>query len=130
MVPYSGTIHPRVVRFDDGHTVVRLHDRRRVRNHLRSLHAIALANLGELSTGLALIGSLGPETRGILVALEVEYRKKARGTVEAEARCEVPPVHAPVDMLVEAHIRDRAGDVVAVTRARWRLAPSPGRSSP
>jgi acyl-coenzyme A thioesterase PaaI-like protein len=129
MVPYSGTIRPRVVRFDQGHTVIRLDDRRRVRNHLRSIHAIALANLGELSTGLALVGSLGSETRGILLGLEVEYLKKARGTVEAEARCGVPTVRAPVDMLVEAKIRDQEGDVVAVTRARWRLAPLPARSS-
>jgi acyl-coenzyme A thioesterase PaaI-like protein len=127
MVPYSGTIRPRVVRFDRGHAVVRLDDRRRVRNHLRSIHAIALANLGELSTGLALMGSLGSETRGILVGLEIEYVKKARGMVEAEARCDVSAVRAPVDRLVEARIRDRDGDVVAVTRARWRLAPSSGR---
>ena len=129
MVPYSGTIRPRVVQFDPGHTVIRLDDRRRVRNHLRSIHAIALANLGELSTGLALVGSLGSGTRGILLGLEVEYLKKARGTIEAEARCGVPTVRAPVDMLVEAKIRDREGDVVAVTRARWRLAPLPAGSS-
>ena len=128
MVPYSGTIRPRVVRFDPGHTLIRLRDRRRVRNHLSSIHAIALANLGELATGLALIGSLGSGTRGILLGLEVEYLKKARGTVEAEARCDISPVDGPLDMLVEARIRDFDGDVVAVTRAQWRLAPSPERT--
>lgn len=126
MVPYSGTIGPHVVDFGPGRARVRLNDRRRVRNHLRSIHAVALANLGELTTGLALIGALGSDVRAILVGLEVRYMKKARGRLEAGARCDAPPVSEPMEHLVEAEIRDTSGDVVALARARWRLSPVAG----
>lgn len=124
MIPYSGTVRARVVTLKPGHVRVRARDRRRIRNHLRSVHAVALANLGELATGLALVGALGPEARGILVGLDVRYTKKARGTLEAEARCEVPTVTETMDRTVVADITDEAGDVVATVTAHWRLGPN------
>lgn len=131
MVPYSATLGALVVQFDPGHVRVRLPDRRAVRNHLRSVHAIALANLGELTTGLALLGALPTSVRGILVGLEVTYHKKARGRLEAEARCEVPVVRAPSEHVIEAPIRDVHDDVVATVRARWLLSPAaPGAARP
>lgn len=124
MVPYTGTIGARVESLEPGHVRVRLRERRRVRNHLRSVHAIAIANLGEVATGLALIGALGPEARGILTGLDVRYEKKARGVLEAEARCEVPTVTRSMDRTVQAEIRDAAGDTVATVTAHWRLGPA------
>lgn len=123
MIPYSGTIGATVIRLDPGHVRVRVRERRKIRNHLRSVHAIALANVGELSTGLALVGALGPEARGILTGLDVRYEKKARGTLEAEARCEVPTVRESMDRAVRSEVRDRTGDVVATVTAHWRLGP-------
>lgn len=123
MVPYTGMLGARVVHFEPGYVQVRLVERRAVRNHLGSVHAIALANLGELTTGLAMLGALPAGVRGILTGLEVTYTKKARGVLTAGARCSPPSVTAPVEAVVEADIRDAAGDSVARVAARWRLAP-------
>ena len=109
---------------EPGHTVVQLSDRRRVRNHLNSVHAVALINLGEVATGLAVISQLPPDVRGIVTALGAEYRKKARGLLTAE--CRTDPIAAaaePTERDVSAEIVDQAGDVVAVVRATWRLSP-------
>jgi acyl-coenzyme A thioesterase PaaI-like protein len=123
MVPYTGRLGARVVLLEPGHVKVRLVERRRVRNHLRSVHAMALANLGELATGLAALGALPPTVRGILTGFEITFVKKARGVLTAESRCEIAEVTETVEQSVDADIRDSAGDVVASVRAIWRLGP-------
>lgn len=123
-VPYSGSIGARVELLEPGHARLSLADRRAVRNHLHSVHAVALVNLGELTSGLAMTTALPPGIRSIVTHIETEFVKKARGTLTAECRATPPQaVPAPVDQVVEAVITDQGNDVVARIRVRWRLAP-------
>ena len=55
--------------------------------------------------------------------------KKARGTIESEAICEIPKVYEPMDYWVDAKIRDSSGDMVAEVRAHWRLGPVPEKQT-
>ena len=123
MVPYSGTIRPRVEELSPGHARVSMSDRRRIRNHLSSIHAIAQANLGELTSGMALATNLRGAARGIVVRLETEYLKKARGTLTAECRCDVPPVTERTSFAVMAEVTDATGEVVSKTTVHWLLDP-------
>ena len=123
-VPYSGSIKANVIELQAGLVKIVLKDRRAVRNHLNSIHAIALANLGELASGLAMITAVPSGTRTIVTNLEIEYLKKARGKLIAEGRATPPSVITEaIDSLAHADIRDVDGDVVARVKVLWRLSP-------
>lgn len=124
MVPYSGTIRAEFLELEAGYARLQMRDRRAVRNHLESVHAIALMNLAELASGMALVSGLPDDARAIITHLEMDYRKKARGTLVAECRCEPPRSNDKAEQEIVAEIRDRSGEVVARGLARWVIGPA------
>ena len=123
IIPYSGSIGAQVLSLEPGHARLKLKDKRAVRNHLNSIHAIALTNLGELTSGLALNAGLSSNVRGIVVDIQTQYLKKARGTLYSQCKCEIPTVTEEQDFLVEAEIHDADNNQVARVIVKWRLAP-------
>lgn len=128
MVPYSGALGARVRSLEPGHVRLELPDRRGVRNHLNSIHAVALVNLGELASGLAMTTALPAGVRGIVLGINAAYVKKARGTLSVDTEVRVPEVREDTDFDVHAEIRDEANEPVARIIVRWRLGPVPPRA--
>ena len=119
-VPYSGSIGVRVEELRPGYARLGLADRRRVRNHLNSIHAIALVNLGEIATGLALFSAISANMRGILTDIHAQYLKKARGKLTASASYRLPDgLGDDTPCEIEARVLDRSGDVVCIVTATW-----------
>lgn len=127
MTPYSGSIGARVAELSPGFCRVTLRDRRRVRNHLGSIHAIALANLAEMASGLAVLVGLPAGVQGIVTGFSITYLKKARGLLTAECRAASLEVTSEQEYEAAVAVTDTAGDVVARATARWRLRPIPQR---
>ena len=124
-VPYTGSVRPYVLELRPGHARVRMADRRAVRNHLRSIHAIALANLAEVTSGLALTTGLPASARGIPISLSILYLKKARGTLIAQADVRIPDISREAEYDFESLISNAAGELVARATVRWRIGPRP-----
>lgn len=123
MVPYTGALGAAVEELSPGRARVSLKERRGVRNHLRSIHAVALVNLGEFASGLAVLTRLDPGVRGIVTHLGATYHAKARGRVEA--LCVVDQGWAPgASAEAVAHITDESGREVATVTARWLVGES------
>jgi uncharacterized protein (TIGR00369 family) len=125
MTPYSGSIGARVEELAPGWCRVGLRDRRRVRNHLGSIHAMALANLAEMASGLAVLAGLPSTVQGIVTGFSITYSRKARGRLVAE--CQAPSLEVTGVQECEASvvITDAEGHVVARATAHWRLRPIP-----
>lgn len=123
LVPYSGSVAPRIRVLEPGRAEVEIRDRRSNRQHLGSIHAIALMNAAEQASGLAMLAGLPPGIRGIVTQISMQYFKKARGTIRAISTVEVPEVTTDTDFDVGADCVDRSGTVVARATVRWRLGP-------
>ena len=102
-----------------------MRDRKAVRNHLNSVHAIALMNLAEATSGLAMNFGLPETARAIVTKLEIEYLKKARGTLTATCECGIPDASQDQEVQVVADIHNDAGELVARAIATWKVGPKP-----
>lgn len=121
--PYSGSIGARVKDVRRGHAEVALADRRAVRQHLGSVHAVALVNLAELCGNLAVAYSLADGMRFIVAGLSIDYTKKARGEITASCDVEVPDARDRREIPVTVILRDRGGDDVARATLRTLIGP-------
>ncbi|MBN6111581.1 hotdog fold domain-containing protein [Xanthomonas bonasiae] len=112
--PYFASIAPRITVLQPGRCEARIAHRRRVSNHLGTVHAIALCNLAELAGGVMVDVSLPPSMRWIPKGMRVEYRSKANGTMHAVATPDVPIVAADsgYELPVSVEIRDAREQVV------------------
>ncbi len=126
--PYTSTIGAKVELLRKGYGEVRLLDKPSVRNHLQCIHAVALANLAELTGNVALAYSMPDDARFIVAGLSMEYLKKARGTIRGI--CEVPVVstNEKKEYLIEVSMRNTAGEEVARCTLRSLVGPKPGRN--
>lgn len=86
IVPMVGTANIRYLEVDQHHVKVRLENQRNMQNHIKGLHAAAMALLAETATGF-LTGLHVPDDRILLIkSLHVDYLKVVQGGLTATAQ--------------------------------------------
>lgn len=125
--PYTSTIDARVTTLRTGYAEVEMRDKPSLRNHLASVHAVALVNLAELTGNVALAYSLPPDGRFIVAGLKIEYLKKSRGLIRATSECPVPSSSERAEYIVPVSMWNKAGEEVA--RAELRSLVGPKRAA-
>lgn len=113
--PYFRTIRARVVSLKPGHGMATMADRWGVRNHLGTVHAIAICNLAELVAGTTIEMSLPQSHRWIPKGMRVSYLAKARGRLTAVATIEdltSLTEDESREVVVPVDVTDPAGQIV------------------
>lgn len=122
--PYTGTIGATIVELERGRAVVTMRDRAGLRNHLRSVHAVALANLAELTGNVALGYSMPDGARFIVAGMDLKYIKKARGTITGRCECPIPESNVRAEYIVPVTLHDASGDVVVRANLHTLVGPT------
>ncbi|KEZ77018.1 hotdog fold domain-containing protein [Salinisphaera hydrothermalis] len=119
--PYFATIKPSVNRLEPGFCETGLTKRRRLHNHIGTVHAIAMCNLAELAAGLMAEATVRPAWRWIPKSMTVAYRAKAETDLVARARpAETARLDDGVNYDVEVSIIDtRDTEVMHATITLW-----------
>jgi acyl-coenzyme A thioesterase PaaI-like protein len=129
MIPYTGSVSPRVEILEPGYARISIKQRRRLEQHLGSIHAIALMNVAEFASGAAMTTALPAGYRGIVTKMSIEYFKKARGVVTAESRPTLPDLTVEGEYDFTSEITDQKGDLIARATVRWKLGPVPVKTA-
>lgn len=121
--PYFATIAPRVEDYRPGRMVCRIADRRRVHNHIGTVHAIALCNLAELCGALTLDSVMPPHLRWIPQGMTVKYLRKASGTMTGTAEL-APEAVREGSVVVPIRVTDPQGQVVFEAHIDFYVSPN------
>jgi acyl-coenzyme A thioesterase PaaI-like protein len=124
--PYFGTISPRIVTLEAGRCEALIKDRRKLHNHIGTVHAIALCNLAELTAGVMTDASLPAGMRWIPKGMSVQYLRKASGVLRGVATPAIPLVSsdAGYDLPVTVGVFDAAGEKVFSAQIDMWLSPA------
>lgn len=86
VIPFAGLANTRVQRLTHQECIIVLRNRRKVQNHIGSVHAAAMGLLAESATGF-MTGMNVPDDRIVVIrSMQLEYVKRATGDMTAVAR--------------------------------------------
>jgi len=122
--PYSSSVGPFVKDLSSQGCVVQIQDWPWMRNPFSSVHAIALANLGEQVGGILMVCLLQRrrDLRAIPTRVDTVYAKKARGLIEGRSDAiSLDFVGEEKEIQVVGKMFDSAGQLVATTTVYWTV---------
>jgi acyl-coenzyme A thioesterase PaaI-like protein len=118
--PYFGSVRPRFTVVEPNHAELVIRDRRRVHNHLGTVHAIALCNGLEAAMGALAEATIPQDRRWIPKGMEVSYTAKATSDVTCIAETD-PDAWTGDDPDVPVRVRGVLADGTVVIEGVIRL---------
>jgi len=132
MVPFNKPHHFEVVDLGDHHVKILIPYRRSNLNHIKGLHACALATISEYATGLLLLSKLGFEKyRIIMQRLEMDYHYQGKTDAYAEftmtddwiERSIESPLETQESVVIkcEVKVNDAQGKHLTTGNVHWQI---------
>ncbi|HEX7014978.1 MAG TPA: DUF4442 domain-containing protein [Cyclobacteriaceae bacterium] len=132
IVPFNKPHGFRIIEIGDDHIITLIPYRKRNLNHIKGLHACALATLSEFTTGFLLLTRLdGSKYRLIMQRLEMDYHYQ--GKMDAMATYSITKetirqqILEPLEtgdsvvIVCEVKIHDREGNHLTTGRVHWQV---------
>lgn len=127
VAPYFATVSPLFTVIEPNHAEVRIKKRRRVKNHIGTVHAIALCNGLEAAMGALAEASIPATKRWIPKGMEVAYTAKADSDITCIAETD-PGQWTGTDPDVPVRVRGVRQDGTVVIEGVIRLWVTPRAS--
>ncbi|WAC55560.1 hotdog fold domain-containing protein [Gordonia sp. SL306] len=127
--PYFRSVHPRIEELRPGLCRVSAPNRRSVRNHLGSYHAIASCNMAELAAGMMTDATMPSTHRWIPVGMSVRYKTAATTAVSSVARLDSIPTFTdePTELSVPVDVLDAHGHAFVTATITMHVSKRPAR---
>ncbi len=127
MAPYFATIRPYIKTLEAYRCECLIKKRKRVQNHIGTVHVIAICNGLEMAMGTMAEASIPAHLRWIPKGMSLDYTAKAGTDILCVA--EVTPEQWRVgDMLVDVKAYDTNGVVVVQGHIKLWISEKPGRN--
>jgi hypothetical protein len=131
-VPFNSPHRLRIMEMGMGYAKVKLPFIRSNRNHVKSVHACALATLCEFTCGIAVMTILSSDKfRIVLKSLHMEYQYRGRGDLFCEYRLDPQAFIKEHSSLLEsgepliyetlAKVYDLKGNIICTGQATWQI---------
>jgi acyl-coenzyme A thioesterase PaaI-like protein len=132
IIPFNRPHGFRIIELGEERVATCASYRRSNHNHIRGIHACAIATVAEFSAGLLLLSRLDPARyRLIMSNLEVEYMYQAKLDIIAETGLSHTVLQEKVvqplktqeacSIVMETQVSDKAGNKVACAHTTWQI---------
>jgi len=124
VVPFVGTSGLRYEEVTPTRVVVSIRNRRPVQNHIKGVHAAAMALLAETATGFVIGVNLSDEKLPLIKSLHVDYKRRTVGDMRAVASLtaeQVAMIHASPkgELMVPVTVTDESGEEPIQCQMLW-----------
>jgi acyl-coenzyme A thioesterase PaaI-like protein len=122
MVPFVGTAGLVIEQMSEQRVVTRLRNRRRVQNHIRTLHAAAVTLAAETASGFVVGMNLPDDKLPLMKSLQVDFVKRNTGGLRVTAsltEAQIATMHAQPKG--EVSVAVEAADDQDVASARFEM---------
>ncbi len=128
VVPFVGTSGLRYEEITPQRVVVRIRNQRKVQNHIKGVHAAAMALLAETATGFCVGMNLPDDKLPLIKTMKIDYVRRSQGDMVATAQLRPEQVQQILtqekgEVTVPVTITDAAGQQPIEAEMVWAWVP-------
>ncbi|AMC34318.1 DUF4442 domain-containing protein [Janthinobacterium sp. B9-8] len=128
IVPFLSTASVQFEEVSAARLVVSIKNRRKVQNHIKGVHAAAMALLAETSTGFVMGMNVPDDKLLLLKSMHVDYQKRSQGDMRAVATLssdQIELLHSTEkgNFAVNVEISDESGEAPIQCEMVWAWLP-------